>query len=56
VNGCLTSVETAFLEEMVNVLSVSGVKTELNHSIFSNRFEADGISFEEPTEMLFNLQ
>ena len=49
------SVETAFLEGngecIVRFWGEEGMETFL----FSNRFEADGITFEEPSEMMFNF-
>jgi excinuclease ABC subunit A len=49
------SVETAFLEGdgecIIRFWSEDGVES----FTFSNRFEADGITFEEPTEMMFNF-
>jgi excinuclease ABC subunit A len=55
VNRLSDSVETAFLEGdgecIVRFWSEEGIES----FIFSNRFEADGITFEEPTEMMFNF-
>lgn len=55
VNRLSDSVETAFLEGdgecIVRFWSEEGIES----FTFSNRFEADGITFEEPTEMMFNF-
>ncbi|MCE5206322.1 MAG: excinuclease ABC subunit UvrA [Porphyromonadaceae bacterium] len=55
VNRMSDSVETAFLEGngecIVRFWGEKGMETFL----FSNRFEADGITFDEPSEMMFNF-
>lgn len=55
VNRLSDSVETAFLEGngkcIVRFWSEKGMESFL----FSNRFEADGIDFEEPSELMFNF-
>ncbi len=55
VNRLSDSVETAFLEGngecIVRFWGGEGVET----FTFSNRFEADGMTFEEPTELMFNF-
>ncbi|HHU96717.1 MAG: excinuclease ABC subunit UvrA [Bacteroidota bacterium] len=55
INRLSDSVETAFLEGngecIVRFWGSEGVDT----FSFSNRFEADGITFEEPTELMFNF-
>lgn len=55
VNRMSDSVETAFLEGngecIVRFWGEEGMETFL----FSNRFEADGITFEEPSELMFNF-
>ena len=51
----LDSLETAFFEGReeceLKVWSEEGIKTH----IFSKRFEADGITFQQPTELMFNF-
>ncbi|MGI6572707.1 MAG: excinuclease ABC subunit UvrA [Fermentimonas sp.] len=55
VNRLSDSVETAFLEGngecIVRFWGSKGIET----FSFSNRFEADGMTFEEPTELMFNF-
>jgi excinuclease ABC subunit A len=55
INRLSDSVETAFLEGngecMVRFLGENGQESFR----FSNRFEADGITFEEPTDLMFNF-
>jgi excinuclease ABC subunit A len=55
INRLSDSVETAFLEGngecIIRFWGEEGMET----FIFSNRFEADGIIFEEPSEMMFNF-
>ncbi len=55
VNRLSDSVETAFLEGngecIIRFWSENGIES----FTFSNRFEADGIIFEEPSEMMFNF-
>jgi len=55
VNRLSDSVETAFLEGngecIVRFWGEKGMET----FVFSNRFEADGIIFEEPSELMFNF-
>ncbi|MDD2314804.1 MAG: excinuclease ABC subunit UvrA [Proteiniphilum sp.] len=55
INRLSDSVETAFMEGngecLIRFWSEGGMET----FFFSNRFEADGITFEEPSEMMFNF-
>ncbi|HOV71619.1 MAG TPA: excinuclease ABC subunit UvrA, partial [Dysgonamonadaceae bacterium] len=55
INRLSDSLETAFLEGegecVVRFWSEKGIESYT----FSNRFEADGIKFEEPTELMFNF-
>lgn len=55
INRLSDSVETAFLEGngdcTVRFWTPDGTETFL----FTNRFEADGMSFEEPTDLMFNF-
>lgn len=55
INRLSDSVETAFLEGngecIIRFWGEEGMET----FVFSNRFEADGIIFEEPSEMMFNF-
>ena len=55
INRLTDSVETAFLEGngecIIRIWGEQGMESFL----FSHRFEADGITFEEPTEMMFNF-
>lgn len=55
VNRLSDSVETAFLEGDGECIVRFWGENGIESFIFSNRFEADGITFEEPTEMLFNF-
>ena len=54
-NRIYDSVETAFFEGndscIVKVWAADGIKEH----VFSKRFEADGITFEEPSDMMFNF-
>lgn len=55
INRLSDSLETAFLEgEGECVVRFWGDKGVESYT-FSNRFEADGIKFEEPTELMFNF-
>lgn len=55
INRLSDSLETAFLEgEGECVVRFWGEKGVESYT-FSNRFEADGIKFEEPTELMFNF-
>lgn len=49
------SVETAFLEGNGECIVRFWTERGIESFTFSNRFEADGITFEEPTEMMFNF-
>ncbi len=55
INRLSDSVETAFLEGngecTVKFWTPQGVESHL----YSNRFEADGMTFEEPTDLMFNF-
>lgn len=52
---CADSVQTAFVEGN-SACTLSIFKRDSRHDVkFSNRFEADGIVFEEPTEHLFSF-
>lgn len=55
INRLSDSVETAFLEGngecIIRFWSENGIES----FTFSNRFEADGITFDEPTDMMFNF-
>ncbi|MDD2590209.1 MAG: excinuclease ABC subunit UvrA [Fermentimonas sp.] len=55
VNRLSDSVETAFLEGNGECLMRFWGENGIESFVFSNRFEADGIIFEEPTEMMFNF-
>lgn len=55
VNRLSDSVETAFLEGNGECLVRFWGENGIESFQFSNRFEADGITFEEPTEMMFNF-
>src|SRR5690554_2582191 len=55
VNRLSDSVETAFLEGNGECLVRYWGESGIESFQFSNRFEADGITFEEPTEMMFNF-
>ncbi len=55
VNRLSDSVETAFLEGNGECLVRYWGENGIESFQFSNRFEADGITFEEPTEMMFNF-
>ena len=49
------SVETAFLEGNGECIVRFWGESGMESFVFSNRFEADGITFEEPSEMMFNF-
>lgn len=55
INRLSDSVETAFLEGngecTIKFWTENGAET----FVFTNRFEADGITFEEPTDLMFNF-
>ncbi|MDR0422313.1 MAG: excinuclease ABC subunit UvrA [Proteiniphilum sp.] len=55
VNRLSDSVETAFLEGDGECVVRFWGEKEIESFIFSNRFEADGITFEEPSGMMFNF-
>src|SRR5690554_3910500 len=55
VNRLSDSVETAFLEGNGECLMRFWGENGIESFLFSNRFEADGIIFEEPSEMMFNF-
>lgn len=55
VNRMFDSVETAFLEGNGECLVRFWGEKGIESFLFSNKFEADGITFEEPTEMMFNF-
>lgn len=55
VNRMLDSVETAFYEGNGNCLLRFYDAPETTLISFSNRYEADGITFEEPSEQLFSF-
>ncbi len=49
------SVETAFLEGYGDCVIKFWTDTGIERALFSNRFEADGIVFEEPTDLMFSF-
>jgi excinuclease ABC subunit A len=55
INRLSDSVETAFMEGNGECLIRFWTENGMETFFFSNRFEADGITFEEPTEMMFNF-
>ena len=55
VNRMSDSVETAFLEGDGECIVRFWGEEGMESFLFSNRFEADGITFEEPSEMMFNF-
>src|SRR5690554_6821465 len=55
VNRLSDSVETAFLEGNGECIIRFWGENGMESFLFSNRFEADGIIFEEPSEMMFNF-
>ena len=55
VNRLSDSVQTAFLEGNGECIVRFWGEEGMESFTFSNRFEADGITFEEPTEMMFNF-
>lgn len=54
-NRLSDSVETAFLEGKGECMVRFWGEHGMESFSFTNRFEADGITFEEPTEMMFNF-
>ncbi|MDI9605960.1 MAG: excinuclease ABC subunit UvrA [Bacteroidota bacterium] len=55
VNRLSDSVETAFLEGNGECITRFWGSEGIETFSFSNRFEADGMTFEEPTELMFNF-
>ncbi len=55
VNRLSDSVETAFLEGNGECIARFWGSEGIETFSFSNRFEADGMTFEEPTELMFNF-
>ncbi len=55
VNRLSDSVETAFLEGSGECTIRFWGESGMESFVFSNRFEADGITFEEPSELMFNF-
>lgn len=56
INRLADSVQSAFFEGRGEcILMYSETKENFKEKVFSNRFEADGISFELPTEHLFSF-
>ncbi len=55
VNRLSDSVETAFLEGNGECIARFWGSEGVETFSFSNRFEADGMTFEEPTELMFNF-
>lgn len=55
VNRLSDSVETAFLEGNGECIVRFWTENGMESSTFSNRFEADSIAFEEPTDLMFNF-
>jgi len=49
------SVETAFYEGNGELILKSLTPNSLTEILFSKKFEADGITFEEPSDMMFNF-
>ena len=49
------SVETAFLEGYGDCVIKFWTDIGIERALFSNRFEADGIVFEEPTDLMFSF-
>ncbi len=49
------SAETAFFEGGGECILLAWTESGVTRKIFSNRFEADGMTFIEPTEQLFNF-
>ncbi len=56
-NRIADSVQTAFYEGAgkCNLITLNDKRQEINRVQFSHNFEADGITFEEPTEQLFSF-
>lgn len=52
---CADSVQTSFAEGGGTCIVVSFDNEDRSESLFSNKFEADGITFEEPNEHLFSF-
>lgn len=55
INRLSDSIETAFLEGNGECVVRFWGETGVESFLFSNRFEADGITFEEPTNLMFNF-
>ena len=55
INRLSDSVETAFLEGNGECILRFWGENGIESFVFSNKFEADGIVFEEPSEMMFNF-
>lgn len=55
INRLSDSVETAFLEGNGECVIRFWGENGMESFTFSNRFEADGITFEEPSDMMFNF-
>lgn len=55
INRLSDSVETAFLEGNGECVVRFWTENGIESFVFSNRFEADGITFEEPTDLMFNF-
>ncbi len=55
INRLSDSVETAFLEGNGECILRFWGENGVESFIFSNRFEADGLTFEEPTDLMFNF-
>ncbi len=55
VNRLSDSVETAFLEGNGECIVRFWGEKGIESFTFSNRFEADGITFEEPSDLMFNF-
>ncbi|HQI44409.1 MAG TPA: excinuclease ABC subunit A, partial [Dysgonamonadaceae bacterium] len=55
VNRLSDSVETAFLEGNGECVVRFWTENGIESFVFSNRFEADGMTFEEPTDLMFNF-
>ena len=55
INRLSDSVETAFLEGNGECVVRFWTENGIESFTFSNRFEADGITFEEPTDLMFNF-
>ncbi len=55
INRLSDSIETAFLEGNGECSVSFWTPENIESFVFSNRFEADGITFEEPTDLMFNF-